>query len=121
MEQDSGCRTLELVRGLKCFSDTSPTVRIEGDCWPPYGEVVTRFPLCGSSELNVFVDCIEGQANLTFGLIFPYERRRQTGARTRLWITAVIEPLKAPRGHVARRATCVAEDPRRLGVGRADA
>ncbi|KAL9966433.1 hypothetical protein ACROYT_G024506 [Oculina patagonica] len=66
---------MELVRGLKCFSDTSPTVWIDGDCWPPYGEVVTRYPLCGASKMNVFVDCIEGQANLTFGLIFPYERR----------------------------------------------
>ena len=72
--EDSACWTLEHVRGSKCFSETAPTVWIEGDSWPPYEEVVTRYPLCGASKLNVFVDCVEGQSTLTFGLISSHER-----------------------------------------------
>ncbi|KAJ7384113.1 hypothetical protein OS493_023437 [Desmophyllum pertusum] len=74
--EDSACRTLVLVRGSKCFSDTTPTAWIKGDCWPPYGEIVTRYPLCGASKLYVYVDCMEGQSTLTFGLISPQERPR---------------------------------------------
>ena len=38
-------------------------------------------------------------------------RRRQKGARTRLWVTSVIKPLKTSGSHVARQTTCVAKDP----------
>ena len=42
--------------------------------------------------------------------LFP-SRRRQKGARTQLWVTSVIKPLKTSGSHVARRTTCVAKDP----------
>ena len=38
-------------------------------------------------------------------------RRRQKGARTRLWVTSVIKPLKTSGSHVARLTTCVAKNP----------
>jgi len=72
--EDSASGVLELVRGLNSFPDATPTVWIKGDCWPPYGEIVTKYPLCGATKLNVFVDCVEGQSELTFGLISPSER-----------------------------------------------
>ena len=72
--ENSAACALELVRGSKCFSDKTPTVSIKGDCWPPYGEIVTRYPLYGATKLNVFVDCIEGQSELIFGLISPHKR-----------------------------------------------
>ena len=71
---DSACCGLELVRGSNSYSGTTPTVRIQGDCWPPYGEIVTRYPLCGATKLKVFVDRVEGQSSLTLGLISPNER-----------------------------------------------
>ena len=72
--KDSAFRTLELVRGSQHFSETTPTVWIQGDTWPSFGEIVTRYPLCGASKLRVFVDCFEGKSNLTYGLISPQSR-----------------------------------------------
>ena len=69
---NSAAYGLGLVRGSNCFSDN--TVWIKGDCWPPFTEVVTRSPLCGVTKLNVFVECVEGQSELTFGLISPHKR-----------------------------------------------
>ena len=70
-ESSASC-ALELVRGSNCFSEN--TAWIKGDCWPPFTEVVTRYPLCGGTKLNVFVKCVEGQSELIFGLIFPHKR-----------------------------------------------
>ena len=45
-------QSLQFIRGLQGFTDTTPpTVFVGGNCWPNYQEVVTRYPLCGSSEL----------------------------------------------------------------------
>ena len=72
--EDSAFRTLELVRGSQYFSATTPTVWIQGDNWPSFSEIVTRYPLCGASKLHVFVDCFEGESYLTYGLISPKNR-----------------------------------------------
>lgn len=70
----AACQTLELIQGSMYLSEETPTVWIDGDCWPTNGEVVTKYPLCGASKLNVFVDCVKGQSTLTFGLISPHVR-----------------------------------------------
>ena len=70
--ENSAAYGLGLVRGSNCFSDN--TVWIKGDCWPPFTEVVTRSPLCGGTKFNVFVECVEGQSELIFGLISPHKR-----------------------------------------------
>ena len=76
-EDSASSCTLELVRASNSFSDTTPTVWIKGDCWPPYKEIITRYPLCGAAKLKVFVDCVEGPSVLTFGLISPHDRYLQ--------------------------------------------
>ncbi|XP_066029289.1 uncharacterized protein [Pocillopora verrucosa] len=75
--EDSAFRTLELVRGCQYFSATTPTVWIQGDNWPSFSEIVTRYPLCGASKLHVFVDCFKGKSYLTYGLISPQNRKLQ--------------------------------------------
>ena len=71
----SACQSLQFIRGLQGFTDTSPsTVFVRGNRWPNYQEVVTRYPLCGSSELLYLVGCIQGQSTLSFGLIVPDNR-----------------------------------------------
>jgi len=72
--EDSAGSALKLIRGSNCFPDATPTVWIAGDDWPPYAEVVTGYPLHGASKLNVSVNCVKGESELTFGLIFPDER-----------------------------------------------
>lgn len=72
----SACQSLQFIRGLQGFTDTSPsTVFVRGNRWPNFQEVVTRYPLCGSSELLYLVGCIQGQSTLSFGLIVPDNRR----------------------------------------------
>ena len=71
----SAFQSLQFIRGLQGFTDTSPsTVFVRGNRWPNYQEVVTRYPLCGSSELLYSVGCIQGQSTLSFGLIVPDNR-----------------------------------------------
>ena len=65
---------LEFVRGSEGYSDKTPTAWLRGGGHPPYQEVVTRFPLCGATELVAYVECIEGQSTLSFGLIVPDDR-----------------------------------------------
>lgn len=90
--EDSASPTLELVRGSNSCPDETPKVWIKGDCWPPYGEIVTRYPLSVGTKLNVFVDCVEGQSELTFGLISPNERSQTLGMQNgeRLRITGTL-------------------------------
>ncbi|PFX33813.1 putative transposase-like protein [Stylophora pistillata] len=73
VSENSSCGTLKLIRGSNIVSDDSPTVGIEGDCWPPYGEIITKSSLCWSSKLRVEVDYLEGKSALSFGLITPNE------------------------------------------------
>ena len=72
--EDSDFHKLEPVRGFLHFSESTQTVWIQGDTWPSFGEIVTRYPLYGASKLYVFVDCFEGKSNLTYGLITPQGR-----------------------------------------------
>lgn len=84
--ETSSCRTLELIRGSKIVSDNSSTVRIQGDCWPPYGEIITKSSLCWSSKLRVEVDYLEGKSALSFGFISPNERNEgQHRLSGKLW------------------------------------
>lgn len=71
----SACQSLQFIRGLQGFTEILPsTVFVRGNRWPNYQEVVTRYPLCGSSELLYSVGCIQGQSTLSFGLIVPDNR-----------------------------------------------
>lgn len=71
----SAFQSLQFIRGLQGFTDTTPpTVFVRGNRYPNYQEVVTRYPLCGSSELLYLVACLEGRSSLSFGLIVPDNR-----------------------------------------------
>lgn len=71
----SACQSLQFIRGLQGFTDTTPpTIFVRRNPYPNYQEVVTRYPLCRSSELLYSVRRIEGESTLSFGLIVPDNR-----------------------------------------------
>ena len=66
------------VRGFsEGFSHTESTAWVRGDCFPPYVEVVTKFPVSGNSMV-AFVNQWRGRASLSIGLIFPEDRYLKT-------------------------------------------
>lgn len=69
---------LAFVQGFRQgFSQAESTAMVRGDCFPPYVEVVTKFPVSGNSMV-AFVNQWRGRASLSIGLIFPENRYLKT-------------------------------------------